>query len=232
MRPHPFILLVFLVSVTGTLKSQEPVADSAFRVTDFVDVPGAWTGEADSGWYLEFREQWIIDPDRSMILKKVEDYRPFNKSLPDVSPDSLKALFASMIRKQFPAGGKISARGISYEFILLDPHLESSGNGFYPSPDSMDRGTKALQQALISLVRRRSQLGSMLDLEEQLLSVQFHEDWYLDPVSLKLTREVLAITPVIWQRRRTVQGEPVDEPDTGYPVYYKSLLERIGLRNP
>jgi hypothetical protein len=49
---------------------------------------------------------------------------------------------------------------------------------------------------------------------------------------MALDRQVNAITPVIWQRRRTVEGEPVNDAGTGWPVYYKNSLSRIELRNP
>ena len=223
-------------------------ADSGFRIVDFVDLPGDWisgvdgdrntgvdgdgnTG-VDGGWHLEFRETWHIDPERPSIVKEVEEYRPLNDSLPDVSPDSLRSRFAALVRAQAADEEVMNLRGITCEFILLDPHLGSSGNVSFPSPDSMDRETIALQRALISLIGRRSRAASGFDLKTQLLSVYFHEDWQLDPVSLEITRKVGAITPVIWQRRKTVRGEPVNDGDTGYPVYYKNTLERIELRNP
>jgi hypothetical protein len=43
---------------------------------------------------------------------------------------------------------------------------------------------------------------------------------------------VRAITPVIWQRRQTEAGDPVNEADTGLPVYYKNQMQQINLRNP
>lgn len=232
MRPYITILLGVLLSVTGTLQSQEALPDSGFRVIDIVDLPGKWSNERDGDWYLQFRERWVIDPKKTMINKQVEKYHPLNHALPDVSPDSLQQLYAAMIREQSTSEGMVNYRGLSYEFILLEPHLEGSGNISFPSRDSMDEHTLALQRALVSLVSRRSRMGSLLDLEQQLLSVHFHEDWCIDPVSLEITKKVEALTPVIWQRRRTAGGEPVDDPDTGYPVYYKNMLERIELRNP
>jgi len=223
-----------------TLQAQEEISDTGFRIVDFVDLPGEWisgvdgdrnTG-VDGGWSLEFRETWYIDPERPSVVKEVEEYRPLNDAMPDLPPDSLRLRFASLVRAQATGTEKLTFRNVTYEFVLLDPHLESSGNVSFPSPDSMDRETMALQQELISLIGRRSSAASGFDLEEQLLSVYFHEEWQVDPVSLEITRKVDAITPVIWQRRKTVQGEPVDEGGTGYPVYYKNTLERIQLRNP
>jgi hypothetical protein len=37
---------------------------------------------------------------------------------------------------------------------------------------------------------------------------------------------------VIWQRRRTAEGEGIDDAETGLPVYYKNPLRRIELRQP
>ena len=230
--PCPIFILGILLSLALPVRSQETPPDSGFRVIDYVDLPGAWSGEDEGEWYLWFRERWSIDPRRPAVTKTVDEYRPFNDAIQDASPDSLQQRFALLVGKQPVTDGKVVLKGITYEFVLLDPHLESSGNIAYPSADSMDAGTRTLQQALISLVRRRSYMASMFDLEDQLLSVHFHEDWYMDPVSLAITREVRALTPVIWQRRRTIQGDPVNDAETGYPVYYKNLLQRIELRNP
>lgn len=235
-----WILLWSLSGLAVTLQAQEELSDPGFRIVDFVDIPGDWISGVDGdrnsgvdwGWYLRFRETWTIDPDRPVIIKEVEEYSPLNDSLPDVSPDSLLSRFTGLVRTQADGGEELIFTNVTYEFVLLDPHLQSSGNVPFPSPDSMDRETMALQQALISLVSRRSRAASGFDLKTQLLSVVFHEDWLLDPVTMEITRKVRAITPVIWQRRRTVQGEPVDEGGTGNPVYYKNRLERIELRNP
>ena len=69
------------------------------------------------------------------------------------------------------------------------------------------------------------------DPDKQLLSVIFHEEWFMDPVSGQITKKVLGLTPVIWQRRLTTTGDPVNEAGTGKPVYYKNQLSRIELRN-
>jgi len=232
MRSYTSILLFIMLAATGKVHAQETLPDSGFRVIDVVDLPGKWSNERDGDWYLQFRERWIIDPKKTVLTKKVKKYHPLNHSLPGVQADSLQHLFASMIRELASTEGKVAYRGISYEFILLEPHLEGSGNTSFPSRDSMDQQTLQLQRELASLISRRSRMASLLDLEEQLLSVHFHEDWYIDPTTLEITKEVQALTPVIWQRRKTVQGEPVNDADTGYPVYYKNMLERIQLRNP
>jgi len=207
-------------------------ADSGFRVTDFVDLPGGWTDGKDEGWSMEFRETWYIDPERPSVIKEVEEYKPLNDALPDLPPDSLRDRFHELISAQASGDGKAGIKNITYEFVLLDPHLASSGNISFPSPEAMDPGTRALQQALISLVKSRAGAMSGFDPEEQMLSVYFHEEWKVDAAARTIIKKVRAVTPVIWQRRKTVQGEPVNDGATGYPVYYKNVLERIDLRNP
>ena len=116
--------------------------------------------------------------------------------------------------------------------MLLDPHMMASGNSGYSEPDSMDVWTKKLQGELISLVKSLSKSKERYDLNTQMLSVHFHEDWIIDPVSLQIIKKVHGITPVIWQRRKTTDGEPINDAETGLPVYYKNSLNRIELRNP
>jgi len=96
----------------------------------------------------------------------------------------------------------------------------------------MDAATRSLQSELISFIKSCSSVGSWYDLPNQLLSVQFHEEWVIDPVTLQISKKVRGITPVIWQRRRTEAGESINDADTGLPVYYKNQLPPIQLRNP
>jgi hypothetical protein len=128
--------------------------------------------------------------------------------------------------------GKINLRNLSYEFVLLDPHLIASGNTAFPEPDSMDQATRRLQAKLIELIEKLSRTAGQYPLEDQLLSVLFHEDWSLDVETRVITKTVWGLTPVIWQRRQTVSGESINDGDTGLPVYFKLQLENIRLRNP
>ncbi|MGW8316408.1 MAG: hypothetical protein ACWGNV_12465, partial [Bacteroidales bacterium] len=99
-------------------------------------------------------------------------------------------------------------------------------------PDSMDRNTRELQGAFIALLKNRTLNGNRYDWKQEMLSVEFLEQWSIDPATLEITRTVESVTPVIWQRRQTKEGEPVDEAGTGYPVYYKNSLRPVPLRNP
>ncbi len=245
------LLIMGLCVLSGpalTLQAQQKISDTGFRIVDFVDLPGGWisgvdmdrntgmdgdrnTG-VDGNWSLEFRETWYIDPERPSVVKEVEEYRPLNDALPDLPPDSLRRRFNELVSAQVAGNGKAGIKHITYEFVLLDPHLASSGNVSFPSPEAMDPGTRALQQVLISLAKRRAGAMSGFDPGEQMLSVYFHEEWEVDVAAMTIIKKVRAITPVIWQRRKTVQGEPVNDGATGYPVYYKNVLERIDLRNP
>ena len=128
--------------------------------------------------------------------------------------------------------GAIPIRNISYEFHLLDPHLVASGNRAFSEPDSLDGPTRQLQDQLIALVTARNTFEERYQLDQQLLSLIFHEDWSINPANLMVSKKVRAITPVIWQRRQTETGEPINEAETGLPVYYKIELKQIFLRNP
>jgi hypothetical protein len=105
---------------------------------------------------------------------------------------------------------------ISYEFCFLDVRQDMSG----------------LQNQLISLVQTGGRVPEMYRPQEQLLSVYFHEEWAFDAVNQEFTKQVKGITPLIWQLRQSTGGEPVNDAETGLPVYYKTRLKRINLRKP
>ncbi len=182
---------------------QEQVQNQKHRLVDFIEVNVVIPGGEDSLYILKFLEDWIIDPMQASISKQVLE---FDSTIP--------------------------LREISYEFHLLDPHLLSSGNRAFPEPDSMDGPTRQLQEELIALITARDNFNERYQPKDQLLSVIFHEVWNQDPVTLKVTKRVRAITPVIWQRRQTEAGDPVNEAETGLPVYYKNQMQQINLRNP
>jgi hypothetical protein len=106
---------------------------------------------------------------------------------------------------------------ITYEYALRDPQTGKEDVAFAPVSE---------------LVKKHSALARSYDLGTQLISVKFSEDWYYDTLKHELTKKVESITPVIWQRRQTSEGEPVNDGETGLPVYYKLELESILLRNP
>lgn len=232
-----FILLSATLLFSGGAGISAVAQDTPLQVIDFVDLPGELKRiserlELDTTLYLEFRESWIIMPGRSILVKYVEDYTPRVPDYPYASTDSL-SMWLAILFGQLPdeRRGK-EIKDITYEFMLLDPHLPQSGNRAFPEPDSMDVWTRELQTVLIDLIRAQLPIGDQYDLPNQMLSVYFHEDWSIDPVSLRITKKVHGITPVIWQRRQTLTGEPVNDGLTGLPVYYKNVLSRIPLRNP
>jgi hypothetical protein len=187
---------------------------------------------ADTGTFLELWETWTFDPEKPAILKETSRYLVRSPRDSLATPQEGMLRFTAMVRNLAHGNDPVHLKGIRYEFNLLDPHLEGSGTEGFPEPDSMDRATRALQAALIRMVEKRIPRIGQYRLEEQLLSVWFQEEWIIDPVSMEITRSVGALTPVIWQRRRTVEGEPVDEAGTGWPVYYKNPLSPVYLRNP
>jgi len=233
-----WVIRIFLLAMlTGASGVGATAQDTALHVIDFVDLPrnvAPYDPDMDPEhtWYIEFRESWLISPENSSILKSVVDYEPNIRNAHPISTDSLHKKFTSLIRQLPQVRGTFRLSNISYEFILLDPHIIESGNMAFPDPGSMDPWTKKLQGELIALIRSRSIASNRYVLNDQLLSVHFHEKWTIDPVSLQITKKVEGITPVIWQRRQTTTGEYVNEADTGLPVYYKNSLPRIDLRNP
>ncbi len=202
-RVLPLLGLLCLPAIYMDAQSQEQVEDRKHRLVDHIEVSVAIPGGEDSLSTLRFLEEWVIDPIQASISKQVLEF-----------------------------DGTISFKNISYEFHLLDPHLVSSGNRAFPEPDSMDEPTRQLQEALIALISARANFKQTYRLEDQILSVIFYEEWSQDPETFEVTKRVRAITPVIWQRRQTEAGDPVNEANTGLPVYYKNQLQQINLRNP
>jgi hypothetical protein len=196
---------------------QGQVQESVFTLVDVIDVAPAFQELADTLCTMEFLEEWIIDPEKHTLQKYVLD-----------QDSSCIALIKTLPERM----GKINLRNLSYEFVLLDPHLIASGNTAFPEPDSMDQATRRLQAKLIELIEELSRTASQYPLEDQLLSVLFHEDWSLDVETRVITKTVWGLTPIIWQRRQTVSGESINDGDTGLPVYFKLQLENIRLRNP
>jgi hypothetical protein len=205
--------------------------EESFRVIDQVDLPVELGGGGPAGLYLELRENWTIFPEKPAIRKETVSFVVMDSTgSPDTGGERKQRLSEKLGHLPL-SRGKVHLGGIEYEFYLLDPHLVGSGPEGFQEPDSMDSLTRELQAALIALVKGRSGNTDRYDLEEQLLSVRFFEEWIIDPVTLEINRQVDAIAPVIWQRRRTVEGEPVNEAGTGWPVYYKNSMATFYLRN-
>ncbi len=197
--------------------AQEVALTRKHLLVDYVEVNVEIPGGTDSLCILKFLEEWFIDPLKPSISKKVVEH-----------DSACLDLLGNLAIKN----GSIPVRKISYEFHLLDPHLVSSGNRAFPEPDSMDEPTRQFQEELSALITARNNFNNRYQLEDQLLSVIFHEEWRMNPVTMDVTKRVLALTPVIWQRRQTEAGDPVNEAETGLPVYYKNELKRLSLRNP
>jgi len=223
-----FIALLICGGFSFTL----PAQDQLFDVVDEVALPAELGGGSGSGRYLKLHDRWSFIPEKPALLKENVSLQVRETVEGDSDLEVLQQQLAARIGQLPVIRGEAVVGEVDYEFSLLDPHLPETGMHGFPEPDSMDRSTREFQAALIELTRGRIRNIHRYDLEEQLLSVYFHELWSFDPASGALLRQVTGITPVIWQRRRTVEGEPVNEAGTGWPVYYKNELTRIDLRNP
>jgi hypothetical protein len=206
--------------------------DQEFRVIDDVDMPSELAGIFGGKAYLEFRGTWTFLPEKPALRKESPDYLVMDPGDSLASQEELLQRFAGKVRQLSSGGEPVRLEGITYEFNLMDPHLENSPRAGFNEADSMDKATRELQEALIGLVEKQIRNRGLYRLEEQLLSVRFQEVWTIDPASLAITRQVESLIPVIWQRRRTVEGEAIDEATSGWPVYYKNSLEPVFLRNP
>ena len=209
-----FSILLLTAAAWGTLVMAQ---DTQIAVVDVVDIPAALTGQPDHAWYLSFSETWTVSADRPGILKLVISYTVRDRLFPLATEDSLQPAFREFVGELPRSRGMGRIGDISYEFLLMDTEMEQTNN---------------LHGPVSLLVSRYSAMAKHYELQSQLLSVYFHETWFIDPSTLKITRSVDGITPVIWQRRATTEGEPVNDAETGLPVYYKIRLERILLRNP
>ncbi len=220
MRAVAIIFTLLFLFHAGKAEPGIEGKDTTLKILDFIDLPCKWTGGDNGSWYLEFNETWVIPENLSGIGKRVESYTIHSTG----QDTTLKGNTSISLESILPAS-------ISYEFTVLDPHSPGSDNVAFSEPRSMDQYARDIQEVLTQLVLKGSPSAKEYDLKNQLLSVWFHEEWFLDPATGQITKKVHGITPVIWQRRLTEAGEPVDEADTGYPVYYKNQLFRIDLRN-
>lgn len=213
MRFIRFIALSLPVAFTffyaGPLTAQEGI----HRIIDFVELPAKLSSVGDSACFIKFTEQWTFLANGSLSKEVTGFDFECSRDVP------------------FPPG-RTRIQDISYEFMLLDPHLVESQNKAFSGPDSMDTATRNLQSHLIDLIRNHAQLSPRYDLRKELLSVYFHEEWIIDPANMEIRKKVRAITPVIWQLRQTAEGLSIPDGNTGLPVYYKTPLQKIFLRQP
>ncbi|MDF1574627.1 MAG: hypothetical protein P1P86_05490 [Bacteroidales bacterium] len=176
--------------------------EEIFQVVDQTVLPAGLNNRHNDSCLIEFHEQWTIDARRLSISKQVEKYRVSCAGENEDLPPLQEAL---------------RLRDISYEFSFPDPHQTDSHR---------------LQAAIIALIDVRYPVNKIYNMPAQLLSVLFHEEWVLEPAGGELRKKVTGITPLIWQQRRTEEGEPVNDGDTGLPVYFKLKLEKINLSHP
>lgn len=176
--------------------------EATFQMHLAMDLPAEFNKNRSTSCSLEFQEEWIIDPARFSISKTVNAFE-----FPCLDQTESVTL---------PDGAN-RLRNLTHEFSFLD------------LPEKM---AKEVQMEIIALISKRMSIPEAYDPPEQLLSIYFHEDWAIESGHRIFTKRVRAITPVIWQRRQTADGEPLLDPDTGYPVFYKLNLERIDLRQP
>ena len=176
--------------------------ESVHQVHEVMDLPEKLDPAGDLGCTLDFHEQWTIRVPGSSVSKEVQS---FAWSCADSSV------------RLFPGEGTQLISDLSYEFSFLDPNGEVM---------------RELQEDFISLISSMHPLPRVYQAKKELLSVYFHEDWILDAEQQAIRKSITGITPVIWQIRQTADGEPILDGDTGYPVYYKLVLDRIPLRRP
>jgi hypothetical protein len=176
--------------------------EGTFQMRIAMDLPKELNPDRIPACSVESDEEWIIDPAGASISKIVETF-----TIPCESNTT----------NLNPGEEVIRLRNISYEFSFLD---------------LQEQMAKEMQLAFIALINKRVPIPEVYDPTEQLLSVYFHEEWTVDPGNQVFRKRVRGISPVIWQRRQTADGEPILDAETGLPVFYKHTLERIDLRNP
>ena len=197
-------MLMGVVISTMPVLSQETV----IRVIDRMDIPGELAGLANQGGTIDFYETWTIHASKAEIDKTVDSLKISGLE---------EAAFWIMVSEHSRVGGKTRLGEVSYEFMLMDPESGQSNKLHTPTA---------------SLVSLHSETASIYRIPDQLLSVRFYETWIINPESESLEKRVHGIIPLIWQRRQTTDGEPINDGDTGLPVYFKIELERIPIRNP
>jgi hypothetical protein len=171
------------------------------QVRDRVDVPLVFGGDRDQQLVADTREHWILQPGRARLRKEVDSLRFLDLNAENTEPVPVTTSFRA---------------NLTYEFFLVDPEsLEASD----------------LHAPMIQMVRKYVSTATPYNLQETLLSVRFREQWTYEAANGKLEKVVLEMIPVIWQRRQTREGEALNDPDTGLPVYYKLDLAPVRIRN-
>jgi hypothetical protein len=209
MRPttRSIRILVYLLAFlpVSTAVGQEV----SYQIVDIIDLPPELHITPDSSCLMEFHEQWILNSANLSISKKVMEYE-----------------VSCVIKESF------RLREVSYEFSFPDAHHEMTAKEENKESGLIDSQVRDLLNHLISLIQAGKPIAEVYRPQEQLLSVYFHEEWILETKNQEFIKKVKGITPVIWQVRQTTDGEPIQDAESGLPVYYKTKLERIDLRNP
>jgi len=216
MRTIRIIAFILIMASTVLCLSPLSAQEQVHQIIDFVELPAELSIPGDSACFVEFREKWTFLAKGGLIKEVTGQEFSCSRQQNDLPLRS----------------GTTRIKDISYEFMLLDPHLVESGNRAFSEPDSMDIYTRNLQANLIELIQKQAPIGTRYDPRKQLLSVYFHEEWIIDPDSMEISKKVKGLTPVIWQRRQTAEGKSIDDGDSGLPVYYKTPLQKILLRHP
>ena len=202
MRPESHSIMILFFLLAIQTVSLATAQETVYQIVDFIDLPPELNFNRDTSCTMKFQEQWTFGAATFSVIKEVNEYEV---SCADGSGDISTTK------------GAVRLRDISYEFSFLDPHHVPIKN---------------LQSDIIALINNHYPVIKIYNLPEQLLSIYFHEEWIFDPDNKEIKKKVKGITPVIWQRRQTADGEPIHDAETGFPVYYKLKLERIDLRNP
>jgi len=203
------LLLLFVLLVLQAF-SPAQAQESIHRVVDRLDLPGDLNPDNIPGCIMEFSENWTLNPAGQSVSKVVNEFTI-------ACEDSSDLYLADE--------AELRIKEISYEFSFLDLQQEAG-------PLLLEEAAKNLQAVFIELISRRFPIPEQYNPHEELLSIYFYEEWVYEAGKHEISKQVKGITPVIWQQRKSADGEAVPDAETGYPVFYKLKLERIDLRQP
>jgi hypothetical protein len=197
-----FGLILALATLCGSAGMSQEIR---IMVQDEVDLPLVMEGHAGQDLIISFKETWNIKPVKGSIKKQVESFSVL---------DHNNVAAADSLLEKLKSIAPLTLEQVSYEFMLVDPETGQKNN---------------LHGDITILVSKHSSMASKYDLQQQLYSINFLETWKVDPDMVSILKKVVSITPVIWQRRQTEAGDPVDDAESGLPVYYKIQLDKINL---
>jgi len=202
MRTESFSITLLFFLLASGIPAPVWAQEKIYQLKDVIDLPAVLHSRQSDSCLMEFSEQWTIDAAACIISKIVSEY---GITCVDGAQD-----FS-------PSEETRRIKDITYEFSFLDPHHTE---------------IKGLQADIIALIENRYPVNKIYNMPAQLLSVYFHEEWVFESAPGKIRKKVKGITPVIWQQRQTTEGQPVNDGESGLPVYYIQKLHRIDLRQP